>query len=162
MTDADAAAEAAALALPGLAWPDHASPCHAAPSPALPCVATPSEPDYTSYHRKLSRVLDRMGGLYTLDDILTRIADGTMQSFTHRNSWALTEIQVFPRARQLHVIAIVGDLADVPVLNDEVLKFARRIGVSLVSTYGRRGWLEHGHALGWKLKSKNFVWMKEL
>ena len=29
------------------------------------------------YHRKLARVLDAMGGLYTLNDILTAIAEGT-------------------------------------------------------------------------------------
>jgi hypothetical protein len=114
------------------------------------------------YEQKMARVLDRMGGLYLMDDILTRINDGRMQSFAHNNSWAITEIQQYPRARQLQVLAIVGDIGDTPALNDQVLAFARRIGVSLVSTHGRRGWLEHGHALGWKLKSRSFLWQKEL
>ena len=30
--------------------------------------------DPQSYHRKLARILDRMGGLYTLNDILSRVA----------------------------------------------------------------------------------------
>jgi hypothetical protein len=114
------------------------------------------------YEQKMERVLDRMGGLYVLDDILTRIADGRMQSFAVGNSWAITEVQHYPRARQLQVLAIVGDLCDTAALNDKVLDFARKIDVGLVSTHGRRGWLDHGHALGWKLKSRSFLWQKEL
>jgi hypothetical protein len=114
------------------------------------------------YEQKLARVLDVMGGLYLLDDILTRIGDGRMQSFAVNNSWAITEIQQFPRASQLQVLAIVGDLGDTAALNDQVLAFARKIGVGLVATHGRRGWLEHGHALGWKLKARSYLWMKEL
>jgi hypothetical protein len=114
------------------------------------------------YQEKLTRVLDRMGGLYLLDDILTRVNDGRMQSFAVNNSWAITEIQQYPRASQLQVLAIVGDLGDTAALNDKVLAFARDVGVGLVSTHGRRGWLAHGHALGWKLKSRSFLWTKEL
>jgi hypothetical protein len=114
------------------------------------------------YQEKLQRVLDRMGGLYLMDDILARINDGRMQSFAVNNSWAITEIQQFPRASQLQVLAIVGDLGDTAALNDQVLDFARKIGVGLVATHGRRGWLEHGHALGWRLKSRSFLWQKEL
>jgi polysaccharide deacetylase 2 family uncharacterized protein YibQ len=114
------------------------------------------------YEQKMARVLDRMGGLYLLDDIMTRIEDGRMQSFAANNSWAITEIQQYPRARQLQVLAIVGDLGDTAALNDQVLAFARKIDVGLVATHGRRGWLEHGHALGWKLKSRSFLWQKEL
>jgi hypothetical protein len=114
------------------------------------------------YEQKLQRVLDRMGGLYLLDDILTRINDGRMQSFAANNSWAITEIQQYPRARQLQVLAIVGDIGDTAALNDKVLDFARKVDVGLVSTHGRRGWLDHGHALGWKLKSRSFLWQREL
>ena len=64
------------------------------------------------YHRKLARVLDRIGGLYTLNDILTLIAEGKMQSHVVNNSWAITQVQDFPRARQLLLVAMVGDLAD--------------------------------------------------
>ena len=65
------------------------------------------------YHRKLERVLDRIGGLYTLNDILTAIAEGKMQTFVEDNSWAITQVQDFPRARQLQLVAAVGDLKDV-------------------------------------------------
>jgi hypothetical protein len=158
MIDANAAAEAAALAMPALPRLD--MPCHAWPSHSEPCAAAPE--DYRPYFAKLQRVLDRMGGVYALDDILTRINDGRMQSFAVNNSWVVTEIQVFPRARQLQVIALVGDIGDTKALNDVVLDFARKVDVDLVSTHGRRGWLEQGHALGWRLKSRSFLWQKDL
>jgi hypothetical protein len=114
------------------------------------------------YEQKMARVLDAMGGLYLVEDLLDRIRDGRMQSFAVGNSWAITELQQFPRARKVHVVALVGDLGDTAALNDKVLEFARNEGVPLVSTFGRRGWLAHGHELGWKLKTRGFLWQKEL
>ena len=50
------------------------------------------------YHAKLKRLLDRMGGLYTLHDILSarRKRDADL---VEGDSWALTQIAIFPRAR---------------------------------------------------------------
>ena len=53
------------------------------------------------YHRKLQRALDIQGGLFALPDILERISDGRMQSWVHNNSWAITQISIYPR-RRLH------------------------------------------------------------
>ena len=55
-----------------------------------------------------------MGGLYTLNDILTAIAEGRMQSFVEGNSWVITQVMSFPRAKVLEVFAAVGDLDDLP------------------------------------------------
>lgn len=116
------------------------------------------------YHRKMARVLDRMGGLYTLNDILTRIADGRMQSFVVNNSWAITEVQDFPRARQLQLVAYVGDLADVDALHEKILAYADEVNASLLSTYGRMGWLREGswQRLGWRLKARSQLYVKDL
>jgi hypothetical protein len=114
------------------------------------------------YQEKLARVLDVMGGLYLVDDLLTRIGDGTMQSHVVNNSWAITEVQVYPRARKLHVVALVGDLADGEALHDKVLAFARDVGVGLVSAHGRRGWMPNAEAHGWRVKAKSFLYQKEL
>lgn len=116
------------------------------------------------YHRKMARVLDRMGGLYTLNDILTRIADGRMQSFVVNNSWAITEVQDFPRARQLQLVAYVGDLADVDALHAKILAYADEVNASLLSTYGRMGWLREGswQRLGWRLKARSQLYVKDL
>jgi hypothetical protein len=147
------AAEAASHASPELAWPHHATPSDAKPSL-----------DAASYHRKLGRVLDRMGGMYLLSDILAAIHDGKMQSFCSGNSWAITEVVVSPRARRLHLVALVGDLADVDALHEQILAFADQANCGLLSTYGRMGWLREGswRRFGWRLKAKNYLYHREM
>jgi hypothetical protein len=114
------------------------------------------------YHRRLARVLDRMGGLYTLNDILERIADGRMQSFAEGNSWLITEINLYPRARALDCLALVGDLRDGEALHDQALAFANRIDASLIRAYGRRGWIPQAKAHGWRLHTVNQVYHKDM
>ena len=116
------------------------------------------------YHRKMARVLDAMGGLYTLNDILTAIAEGKMQSFAVNNSWAITQVQSFPRARQLQLVAMVGDLADVDALHAKILDYADENNCGLLSTYGRMGWLREGswRRLGWRLKTKNYLYHRDM
>jgi hypothetical protein len=116
------------------------------------------------YHKKLARVLERMGSTYLVSDILSAIATGKMQSFVVNNSWAITQVQDLPRARQLTLIAIVGDLADIDALHDKILKYADQANVSLLATHGRLGWLREGSfkRLGWRLKAKSQLYQKEL
>jgi hypothetical protein len=114
------------------------------------------------YHKKMERVLDRMGALYTLTDILTAIGEGRMQSFVENNSWAITQINDYPRARTLQFVAMVGDLADRDALQAKVLGFADDVNASLVSAYGRLGWIPQARELGWKLKAKNYLYHREL
>ena len=116
------------------------------------------------YHQKLARVLDRMGGLYVLNDILTAIGEGRMQSFVEGNSWAITQINQYPRARVQQVVAIVGHLEDVDALHAQILDYADEANIGLLSTYGRLGWLREGswQRLGWKLKAKSQLYHREL
>ena len=114
------------------------------------------------YHRKLQKALDRQGGLYTLTDILERCADGRMQSWVHNNSWAVTQISVYPRRRLLDIVAVVGDLGDCRILNAKLVKFANEMNVDLIASYGRRGWVRLGQSLGWKIKSESYLYHKDL
>ena len=116
------------------------------------------------YEQKLERVLDRMGGLYTLDDIKTAIAEGKMQSFVANNSWAITQVQNFPRVRQLLLVALVGDLDDVETLHAKLLDYADEIDAGLIATYGRLGWMREGsfRSLGWRLKAKSHLYQRDM
>jgi hypothetical protein len=114
------------------------------------------------YEQKLARVLDRMGGLYLLDDILARIADGRMQSFAVNNSWVITQIDCYPRARTLHVVAMVGDLEDRDEIEQRLITFADEQNAGLISTHGRMGWLPHARELGWRTKARSFLFQKEM
>ena len=128
------------------------------------CLARLGEADMTvhPYHRKLARVLDRMGGLYVLNDILTEIAQGRMQSFVEDESWALTRVAQYPRAKVVEVLAVVGRLDKARVLHDRILVFAAEIGAGIVMAYGRSGWMPDAEKRGWKIKTKNYVYQKEM
>jgi hypothetical protein len=115
-----------------------------------------------TYEQKLDRLLDRMGGLYTLGDILERLGDGRMQSFARGNSFAVTEVGAFPRRKVLDILVAVGDLGDCVRLHDDIVRFADRQNVSLVRAYGRRGWMPWMADRGWRCLTKNFVYQKDM
>ena len=87
-----------------------------------------------------------------------------MQSFVVNNSWAITQVQDFPRARQLLLVAMVGDLADLDPLHGKVVDYANEVNAALIATHGRLGWLREGSfkRLGWRLKAKSQLYQKEL
>ena len=103
-----------------------------------------------------------MGSLHTLQDIVTAIAEGRMQSFVCGNSWAITEVQDLPRARQLTIIALVGDLADIDALQDKILDYASEVNAGLVAAHGRRGWIEHARRRGWRVVAESYLFHKDM
>lgn len=114
------------------------------------------------YRQKLDRVLDRMGGVYAWPDIEERLADGRMQSFAHNNSMLITQIDIYPRAKQLHWIAAVGDLKDWRAIHDAALAFAEEHEISLICAHGRRGWQPFIRDHGWRTLTTNQVYLKEV
>ncbi len=122
----------------------------------------PPRHDSAYYHKKLTKALDYQGGLYTLEDIRERLRDGRMQSWSHGNSVAITQISVFPQRRLLDIIVAVGDLGDCRILHGKILKFANEMNVDLVAAYGRRGWARDAERNGWKIKTESYLYHKEL
>ena len=102
-----------------------------------------------------------MGNLYLLDDILSLISEGKMQSFCINNSWVITQIQIYPRAKVLDVFAAIGDLDDLRILHDRIIDFAAEIGAGVIRAYGRKGWLPDAVARGWKVKARYYVFQKD-
>jgi hypothetical protein len=114
------------------------------------------------YYRKLARLLDRMGGLWTVQDIETAIAENRMQGFTEGESWAVTQIAEFPRARLLEILVVVGALDDCQKLLDRIFQYANDHDIGLVQAYGRRGWFGHPLTDGWKIRTKTFLYQREM
>jgi len=103
-----------------------------------------------------------MGGLYLTSDLLTEISANRMQSFAVNNSWAITQVNQFPRAKRLHIVAAVGDMGDMPALHDKILTYADSENAGLVSAFGRRGWMPIARELGWRLKAKSYLYQKDI
>lgn len=114
------------------------------------------------YERKLQKVLEAMGSLYTIQDILTALHAGKMQMLAENDSIAVTQICCFPRAKVLEILAVVGDLEDLRILHDRVLNFAEKIGAGVIQAYGRRGWFADAKQRGWKVKARSFVYQREM
>lgn len=114
------------------------------------------------YHLKLARVLDRMGAVYTVQDILTAIASDRMQSFAEEESWAITQVVNFPRARMLEILAAIGDLEQCRKLHDRIINYAIDNNISLIQAYGRRGWLPDAKKNGWKVKTVSYLYQREM
>lgn len=114
------------------------------------------------YRAKLAKALERAGNLYSLADLLERIADGRMQAHVSRETIAVTEISVYPKARTLTMILLVGDLDDGEDLHRQVLDFARKTECDAVVAQGRVGWARLAKSHGWKTVSTNMVFRKEV
>jgi hypothetical protein len=114
------------------------------------------------YRMKLAKALARAGDLYSLNDLLERIADGRMQAHVSRETLAVTEISIYPKRRVLSIIIFVGDLEDGENLHAQVLDFARKMECDAIITQGRVGWARLAKSHGWKTVSTNMVFRKEV
>jgi len=119
-------------------------------------------PNAEVYRAKLAKALARAGGLYALDDLLERIADGRMQAHVSRETIAVTEISVYPKARTLTMILLVGDLDDGEDLHRQVFDFARKMECDAIIAQGRHGWARLAKSHGWRIVSENAVYLREV
>ena len=114
------------------------------------------------YYAKLKRVLARAGDLYTVQDILDELAANTMQSFIEGESVALTRIALYPRAKVVEVLAVVGRIDEARILHDRVLIFAAEVGARVIQAYGRHGWMPDAQRRGWKVIASNYVYQRDV
>jgi hypothetical protein len=114
------------------------------------------------YHQKLARALDRMGGVYSVQDILTAIAENRMQSFADGDSWAITQVVDYPRARVMEVLVALGDLEACRRLHDRILEYAARNDITFVQAYGRRGWVGDARSHGWKVRTTSYLYQRDM
>lgn len=102
---------------------------------------------------KFDRALKAGGDLYDFDDIMERVKDGRMQSFVQGDTWIITQVNEFPKARVLEITFVVGFIEDAIDALPQILNFARTIGATRLTALGRDGWGHHARAhvqLGWK------------
>lgn len=103
------------------------------------------------------KALEDMGGLYDLQDIFDRIADGRFQSFFVGDSWAITQVIDFPKKRVLHLFLLVGDNKDFQALEHKLEDFAVEQKVHFMRADGRLGWRRKMNDYGWKEVRSVFI-----
>ena len=114
------------------------------------------------HYAKLKRTLARAGSLYSVNDILTEIAQNKMQSFIEGESVAITRIAIYPRTKVVEVLAVVGKIDEARRLHDRILIFAAEVGAGVIQAYGRKGWLHDAQRRGWKVIAENYVYQKDM
>jgi hypothetical protein len=85
-----------------------------------------------------------------------------MQSFADGDSWIITQVVDYPRARVMDVLVALGDLAACRRLHDRILKYAARNDITFVQAYGRRGWLGDAKRNGWKVRSTSYLYQRDM
>jgi hypothetical protein len=99
--------------------------------------------------KKMERVLRRGGDLYTFDDIMQAIEEHRMQSFVNGNTWIITQIHAFPRRKVLEIAFVVGYIEEAVKALPRIYGFAKAVGATRVTGFGRDGWWEFAQP-GWK------------
>lgn len=106
---------------------------------------------------EFEKLLEETGGLYTFDDIMERIRDGRMQSFSDGHSWVITQVHEFPRKKVVEISYGIGDLQPMlGELQDKIVEFAKSIGAEALIATGRLGWNKKAGE-DWKMLSANYV-----
>lgn len=110
--------------------------------------------DWDHYERRLNDVLRRTDAEYWPDDILSCIQRGTMQMWraVDGDGIGVTELQTFPRYRQLLVYMVAGkDAQDWLDGADQHLEaFAQSNGCTRMAFHGRIGWIKSCRAFGYE------------
>ena len=108
------------------------------------------------FKAKFDAILERMGGLYSFEDILMMVENGSMQSFSNGDSWVLTKICLYPQKKVLEIAFAMGDIDELQAMLPGIEKFARDNECDAIMAIGRGGW-DAVKTEGWKQVSHNYM-----
>jgi hypothetical protein len=98
---------------------------------------------------KMDRALQEGNNLFNLDDIMDCLQRGEMQSHVVGDTWGITQVHVWPRRKSVNILFVVGDVSDLPLLEQKIEKWAKGIGANVITAIGRDGWWKF-RTSGWK------------
>jgi len=84
--------------------------------------------------------LEYSGGTHDYQDIVDGILDGKMQLWAGESGCGVTEINVYPKKKILHVFLLGGELNQILDFEESMAEFARMNGCSAMTGAGRPGW----------------------
>lgn len=112
--------------------------------------------DWAWYERQIERVIERADGPQTTEDILTAIQFGRMHLWRSADGtgMGLTELQVYPRYRQLLIYMVAGHnmLSWIREGAKVFEQFAREMSCTRISFHGRPGWEKLAESMGFTHK----------
>ena len=103
-------------------------------------VVTDAPTDMTGYRALIESALKKGADWYTFEDLAERVRLGAMQFWPGVTSVILTEVQPFPRKKVLHCFLSAGNQKELAVMGPPILRWARAMGCTEATLYGRPGW----------------------
>lgn len=103
--------------------------------------------------------LEYSGGSHSFDDIAAGVLAGKFQLWPNHNSAVITEIVVYPKAKDLHFFLAGGNLDELKTMRPHIEAWGKSIGCTRVTLAGRKGWertflKDEGYEPKWFVLSK--------
>lgn len=105
--------------------------------------------DFARLHDPIMAALVYAGGTHTKDDLFSMCLSGRARFWAvGAQSFMITEILDYPRARHYHIFLAGGNLDEIIAMEDDLLSAAREANCSKLTANGRRGFVRALSALG--------------
>lgn len=98
----------------------------------------------------LEAALEYTKGTHTLSDIWDGVVTGNFQFWPGEKSAVITEIQIYPRRKVMHIFLAGGDLDELLEMEKAIEAYANDIDCNSLSISGRRGWVRIFERQGWQ------------
>ena len=104
---------------------------------------------FTARQKYIEDALEYARGTHTIDDIWDGVVTGQFQFWPGDKSAIITEVQIYPQKKVMHIFLAGGELNELLEMEKSVRAFAKTIGCNSMSISGRRGWLRIFERDGW-------------
>lgn len=98
----------------------------------------------------IEAALEYTKGTHSVDDIWHGVVEGRFHFWPGEKSAIITDIEIYPMRRVMHIFLAGGDLDELLEMEKSVEAFAKTIGCNSLSISGRRGWLRVFKDDGWQ------------
>lgn len=104
---------------------------------------------FDRHERRMEAAMIYCPGTHNYDDLFALCLGGRLTLWDLPESFMITEMIDYPRARHFHIFLAGGDLKELVDMHDDVISMARALGCSRLSLAGRPGWERALKAHGW-------------
>jgi hypothetical protein len=95
---------------------------------------------WISVREALLPSIERLGGTYTETDVVAALMAGQMGLWIYRGSALVTNLNIYPRLKELNIFIAGGHMEDVMAFVPSLEAHAREIGCQRFKQDGRWGW----------------------
>ena len=118
------------------------------------------EEDLERLRHHVEAALEYSGGTHGIEDIAEGLKTGKFQLWPADNSVVVTQINVYPRLKNLHFFLAGGDLDELKLMRPLIESWGKSMGCTRVSLAGRQGWSKtflknEGYTPKWFVLSKD-------